>query len=568
MNKYLKNIVRITSVLLITFNITSLMGMDPWKKIIKLQGKPVQLRSFLEKIHPDQNSEYLEKINTEIEKLDNEISNLTNLRENKKIPLTQKQKEDINTNIATLTSNIDTLITTKEIISEIYNINKNKESHHKMIASKFEQIINNGTLQEFEKSIKMLEPLEIDTIKRKLDNKKEQLKTNEKNLAKLKSLTLPEKENRDLKLAKLKSNINRLENLEKIANKVSNQKMSEGLILDGFYTHLRGLRKKHLKKWKQFKKQFIANLSPTLTQEQKKIIKKLLDLEPNIFDSPNEKEKNIFIGILAFGNNASPFDEYLGETGTNIKEPVPHKPVLYKNLFSVSQKPSLSQRRRIDEQTNLCGYYALFNAATAESIPTIDDIIKTFVGPAHAKIYKSSLHKHPRFRKIHEASKSAFLNRTLFAKMFSKMLINIAKERGLKYPYHINDFDNLSNEEIIKILQSFNLLDKVLLVDANFMSAIESGIPLTELAAFGVNPSQVKLFKDFKSKETNNLVIVYLVPGGANHYIAIQVKRTQTPKNKNFLEFTIYDSIGKNYVDPKSDIREYRILPLYNFLTK
>lgn len=380
----------------------------------------------------------------------------------------------------------------------------------------------------------------LDALQRKLNakiNKKNQELKSLKSIMQL-DIAQEEKENAQKQFNNVKKELEGLKKMEQDIKNFQEQKASEQLLLNSLPAkRLQGLKNKIARtaniNWQEYKKQFIEKLSTNLSDLEKNQLKNIINLSPNIIESSSSEELNqkILFVKLATENNNSPFDGFLSEPGTTSKTSIPEKSVSYNNKFSVSQKRSLSQRRSKDEQTNLCGYYALFNAQC-----------------------------------LAKNNKNKIMNRDAFVYQFAQMLQSIAEIRK-HMPPQINQLDNLTNDEISDLLEKQNLLDKVLLVDQNLMNGISSNIPKdTLVTGFGIKEKQIELIDQFKSKKKNELIILYLVPKGANHYLTIHAQRKPRQNNPDFIAFDVYDSLGINYVDPQSDIREKRLLPLYEIL--
>ncbi len=261
------------------------------------------------------------------------------------------------------------------------------------------------------------------------------------------------------------------------------------------------------------------NQLPPPTQKRKKI-KKFIDDKVKIQDECKQAPKKLpdnTIEDFAQANNHSPFDCIWGEPGTWQKKPISKEAKKIDNNLLIQQKPSLCQRRNALDQTNLCGYYAIVNAISA-------------------------------YKNVHQ-------DRTCFVQNFATMLQSIAKKRGIKKPYTIEKFDNLENDEIQNLLKEQNLIDKILIIDQHLVAANRE-----ILENFGYDPQQIKLLNDFASGTTKSISAIYLIPKGANHYIAIKAQ-----KKHDLLNVYVYDSLGKNYLE--EHMIKNRILPLCDTLT-
>ncbi len=401
--------------------------------------------------------------------------------------------------------------------------------------------------REMEASFRSLSQAELNDLEKSTRKKIEHI---DKNIEKLKQILTTSKYNentlkeidawRDMR----KSEQNKLSRIQKfIRQKAIEPFLSSEAPIYQTLLAWKGILRK-IEREESYKDQFLQNLSTYLTPEEKNRIIEKLNTPIEVVIAMEEKEQKeqaaakkqaevrqqeeakSFVD-LAKANNKSPFDGVLGEPGTDLSKPITNRIEKFNDLFQVRQKPSLCQRRTKSEQTNLCGYYAIFNA-----------------------------------REL--ASERDPVNRNKFVQNFATMLQFIAKERKLKAPYSIDEFDNLSDEEIIKLLKEQNLINKILLIDQNLFNAIDGGTSLNSLPEFGFDEQQIKIFKDFVTNESDEILLIYLVPVGTNHYITIKVERSLV-KKENFLTFYIYDSLGKNYLE--QHMIENRILPLYRMLT-
>jgi K+/H+ antiporter YhaU regulatory subunit KhtT len=190
----------------------------------------------------------------------------------------------------------------------------------------------------------------------------------------------------------------------------------------------------------------------------------------------------------------------------------------------IVQLPALGQARSVDEHTNYCGYYTVYNTVCLLRADNMVD---------------------------------ALLARAEFSEMFFDMLRNVKSKR--KSP----PYDNLAEDEIEDLLR----MQKVSSTEYVCVEQKSLGGPcdFTDISrgieASGQVPEAYKTIEAFKTKRTNNLVVIFNVGGKGAHWVAIQVQRHRD----GVIRFMVVDSL--NMVNWKEDrIIEERLVPLYNFV--
>jgi hypothetical protein len=81
------------------------------------------------------------------------------------------------------------------------------------------------------------------------------------------------------------------------------------------------------------------------------------------------------------------------------------------------------------------------------------------------------------------------------------------------------------------------------------------------IEASGQFPEAYKTIEAFKTKRTNNLVVIFNVGGKGAHWVAIKVQR----HSDGVIRFMVVDSLNMvNWTEDR--IIEERLVPLYNFV--
>jgi len=124
-----------------------------------------------------------------------------------------------------------------------------------------------------------------------------------------------------------------------------------------------------------------------------------------------------------------------------------------------------------------------------------------------------------------------------------------------------------------ELLEQMNLINRVLFLTTtsqdllNMSKEALRGLISPSVfseARFNMLLQQKNLLEQFKRRETNKLIILYLSSGA--HYITVLVEQTPRPENQNFLSFTVYDSLRVNYLE--EHIIHNQIQKLYEYLTQ
>lgn len=190
----------------------------------------------------------------------------------------------------------------------------------------------------------------------------------------------------------------------------------------------------------------------------------------------------------------------------------------------IVQLPALGQARTVDEHTNYCGYYTVYNTVC---LLRADNIVDALVARAE------------------------------FNKMFFAMLRDVKSKR--KAP----PYDNLAEDEIENLLR----MQKVSDTEYVYIEQKRLGGPCeyTDISkgieASGQVSAARKTIEAFKAKRSNSLVVIFNVGGKGAHWVAIKVQR----HDDGVIRFMVVDSLNTvNWTEDR--IIEERLIPLYNFV--
>jgi hypothetical protein len=243
-----------------------------------------------------------------------------------------------------------------------------------------------------------------------------------------------------------------------------------------------------------------------------------------------EQDRDI-ITITEQHERQVPWDGILIETDITGKSLFKEVPTICtsfaNNAAKVCQIPALGQARSIDDQTNYCGYYAVYNAMCL-------------------------LHGGDNIEK-------ALLDRAAFSRMFFDMLHRIKAKRQ-RPPY-----DNLAEDEIDDLLRRIGTLQRdymfVVLTrrESGWVCNFTDASLVTEATSGHVSPERA-LIKAFKAGQKKNFVIIFNV--GA-HWVTIKVQRD----DDGMMRFMVVDSLNRVKWTMDNIIQE-RLVPLYNFIAE
>jgi hypothetical protein len=259
-----------------------------------------------------------------------------------------------------------------------------------------------------------------------------------------------------------------------------------------------------------------------LLKEKEKVVKSDIDVITEEYSRPAPGDGKLCVKSLA----------------PNLKSEI----VSYKNLTAkpkefagglalVTQLGALGQKRSPEDYNNYCGYYAAYN-------------LKCFLKGRDEKSIQANL-----------------LDRKTFSENFSVMLQEI-KKAGHPMPY-----DNLQEEEIIKLLRAQGIVDdQYVCLKLTFGLTGENTCNLTDVGLAYGQPAllgailQVRYadVKDFRAGIKRSLNILYNV--GALHWLAIMVHRTDYG-----IHFYVADSLGDADWTSDTLIKE-RLEPLYRLI--
>lgn len=268
------------------------------------------------------------------------------------------------------------------------------------------------------------------------------------------------------------------------------------------------------------------------------VVKKLEDIGPRIREIIQTIEnvmikklpvKDIDLEKIVTGHRAKmPWDGKLLDIGlekVTYKVIDPTAKLFEDGLASVVQLGALGQARSIEEHTNYCGYYTVYN-------------IKCLTQGG-------------------QGVQERLLDRAAFAALFSTLLQQIKNLR------HHGPYDNLSEDEIEKLLQSQGVSDEqyVFIMQPHVGVACEFTELTKAIAQSGITPAAIKTVAAFKDGRSNNLFIIFNVGGTGAHWVSIYAHRDEG----GIINFSVVDSL--NLVDWKDDrIINERLVPLYKFI--
>lgn len=192
----------------------------------------------------------------------------------------------------------------------------------------------------------------------------------------------------------------------------------------------------------------------------------------------------------------------------------------------VIQLGALGQARGLSEQTNYCGYFAVYNTTCLAKGP--------------------------------ERLQERLLNRAAFAAMFEGMLKTIKSKRG-HGPY-----DNLAEDEIELLLQSQGISERqyVFITQPRLSGPCEYTELTRIIQQSGHMPAAYAIVAAFKVARTNDLFIIFNVGGTHAHWVAIHAQRIAG----GVIQFVVVDSLNLVAWTDEQIIAE-RLGPLYRFIT-
>lgn len=190
----------------------------------------------------------------------------------------------------------------------------------------------------------------------------------------------------------------------------------------------------------------------------------------------------------------------------------------------IVQLPALGQARSVNEHTNYCGYYTVYNTVC---LLQSDNVVE------------------------------ALLARARFNTMFLAMLREIKNKR--KTP----PYDNLAEDEIEDLLRMQKVSDtEYVCVEQKSLGGPCDFTELTKaIEASGSVSAARRTIETFKGARSDGFVAIFNVGGKGAHWVAIKVQR----HSDGVIRFMVTDSL--NLVNWKDDaIIKERLVPLYDFV--